>query len=303
MVVVLTRDNTQMKREIGRYLRELEEEGITRRYWLQTKSTLRMFREHCKARGVTSSKAVDPDCIRSFLVRYEGLSYSHQRTTGSILRVFLAVHGNRCMNRMRLRFRGYGRTRVDWLTPEETEQVFRTPMTPREMLLIGAGLLQGMRRIETLRMSVRDAKEALETKNLRVRGKGRTERAIPLHEDFCVILQGFMACSDHEDDSATVLGIQRTASEEVLRGFCSRFGRKITYHTLRRTFGRNLWLLGVKLETVSELLGHSSTDMTRLYLGLNLSDMKSALSVYRPGAQPRSAQHQEGDVLAAEALY
>ena len=49
---------------------------------------------------------------------------------------------------------------------------------------------------------------------------------------------------------------------------------------MRRTFGRNLWLLGVQVEVISEILGHSSTDMTRKYLGLNLTDMRKALSCY-----------------------
>jgi integrase len=49
---------------------------------------------------------------------------------------------------------------------------------------------------------------------------------------------------------------------------------------MRRTFGRNLWLLGIPIETISELLGHSSSDMTRRYLGLNLTDMRQALARY-----------------------
>lgn len=274
-------DRSRQRREINQYLRGLEEEGMTRRYWSQVRSTLYSFREHCSALEVNSTRSVEPDTVWSFLAGFEGLSYSHQRTTASILRTYLTAHGNTCMHRMKLRFRGTGRTRVDWLTPEETEQVFRTPMMPREMLLIGAGLLQGMRRIETLRMTVRDAKEALQMQNLRIKGKGHKERSMPLHEDFAVILQSFMAWADHETEAETVLGIQRTMSEKVLRQFCTRFGRRFTYHTLRRTFGRNLWLNGEKLETISELLGHSSVDMTRVYLGLNLTDMRKALAGYR----------------------
>lgn len=274
-------DRSRQRREINRYLYELEEQGLTTRYLSQMKGTLCSFREHCKALGMDSTKSVNRDCVWSFLRRYEGLSYSHQRTTASILRVYLTAYGNTCMHRMKLRFSGSARTRVDWLTPEETLRIFQTPMTPREMLLIGAGLLQGMRRIEILRMSVRDAKEALQTQNLRIRGKGHKERSLPLHDDFSVILQSFLVWADREFDSELLLGIKRTACEKVLGQFCSRFGRRFTHHTLRRTFGRNLWLAGVQLETISELLGHSSVDMTRLYLGLNMTDMRKALSAYR----------------------
>jgi len=63
--------------------------------------------------------------------------------------------------------------------------------------------------------------------------------------------------------------------------FCKVYRRQFGFHTLRRTFGRNLWLIGQRLETISELLGHTSTDMTRIYIGLNLSDMSKALACYK----------------------
>ena len=45
-------------------------------------------------------------------------------------------------------------------------------------------------------------------------------------------------------------------------------------HTLRRTFGRRQWKLGTPIETIAEMLGHESIDMTRRYLGLNLTDQE-----------------------------
>ncbi len=48
------------------------------------------------------------------------------------------------------------------------------------------------------------------------------------------------------------------------------------HHTLRWTGGRKLWVAGVPLETISEILGHASLDMTIRYLGINVSDMAEA---------------------------
>ena len=81
-------------------------------------------------------------------------------------------------------------------------------------------------------------------------------------------------------ESDPILGFGRSRSDDVLKAFCLRYGKKFSHHTLRRTFGRNLWLRGIPIETISELLGHVSTDMTRLYLGLNLTDMRKAISEY-----------------------
>jgi integrase len=42
--------------------------------------------------------------------------------------------------------------------------------------------------------------------------------------------------------------------------------------TLGRTLGRRQWQFGTKIETIAEMLGHESIDMTRKYHGINLSD-------------------------------
>ena len=56
-----------------------------------------------------------------------------------------------------------------------------------------------------------------------------------------------------------------------------RVGFKFTNHTLRRTFGRMLWLAGVPIETIRDLLGHEDTKTTLLYIGVNMDDKSSAM--------------------------
>ncbi|MEE9236533.1 MAG: hypothetical protein V3U52_01915 [Thermoplasmata archaeon] len=51
--------------------------------------------------------------------------------------------------------------------------------------------------------------------------------------------------------------------DEWLRDVERESGVSIKGHqTLRRTGGRKLWIAGVLIETVSEILGHESVDMT-----------------------------------------
>jgi integrase/recombinase XerD len=52
---------------------------------------------------------------------------------------------------------------------------------------------------------------------------------------------------------------------------------QFTNHTLRRTYGRMLWLAGVPIETIAEILGHADTKTTILYLGLDMGDQVSAI--------------------------
>jgi len=274
-------NNTRLRREIGRYLRTLPDRGLTRRYSQSIRRTLLKFEEHCTERGVKTVERVNRDTIVSFLDTYSGMTASMQRQTACFLRMFLVHFDNRAIRTLKIRTSGPSRVHVDWLTPDETRLIMMTDMTPRQAVLIGAGLLQGMRRIETLRLTVKDTEDALKTGVLRIRGKGYKERAVPLHVQFQGILQTYLRMMEPAGQNDPLIRIRRTRSEEDLSEFCSRFGKKFTFHTMRRTFGRNLWLLGVRLETISELLGHSSTDMTRLYLGLDLLDMRNALSVYR----------------------
>jgi integrase len=269
-----------MRREITHYVKKLEAEGLTRRYIGDARRTLLHFLVHCRGYGIRNSKAITAEAVLDYLVSFERFSAPYQRHTATVLRRFLAFGENAVMVNMRVRIRGNARTRVDWLTPGETELVLATPMTPTEAVLVRAGLLQGMRRIETLRLTVQDAKNALSSIILVVRGKDNKLREIPLHLGFAEALRAYFEKHPQLDGVGPLLGIQRSRSERVLKDFCNRFGKKFGFHTLRRTFGRNLWLRGIPIETISELLGHVSTDMTRLYLGLNITDMRKAISEY-----------------------
>jgi integrase len=273
--------NSRMSREIARYVRGLKDEGLTTRYIAQHRQSLCMFQAHCMERGIGTVSLVTTEVVLSFLQGWESKSASYQSKHWCVLRRFLAEYDNPALLKVRTRIRGSARVNVDWLTPEECEAVWKTPMTFPESLLIGAGLLMGLRRVETLRLTLKDCRDALRTGNLRVRGKAGKERGVPLQDDFAEILSAYLGYIEYTEEDEPVLRMKRSYSETLLREFCVRHGRKFTFHTLRRSFGRNLWLLEVPIETISMILGHSSIDMTRKYLGIDQSDMRQALARYR----------------------
>jgi integrase len=273
-------DNSRLRREIGQYLEKLKNQGLTSRYITQNKGTLMAFLRHCVEREIGSTSGVTADVVLSYLDKQKRFSATYQAQQQAIIGKFLRENGNLVMMRMKIHITGTSRTRVDWLTPEESIRIFDTLMSPRQLILIGAGLLQGMRRVETLRMTVGDARDAINNGILRIRGKGNKERCVPIQDEFRRILAQFLLTYEKEDSHERVLSFGRTRSEVQLTAFCKVFGKKFGFHTLRRTFGRNLWLRNVPIETISELYGHSSIDMTRRYIGLNLTDMSKALSCY-----------------------
>ena len=271
-------DNSRMRREIGLYVKKLKEEGLTTRYLNDVRGTLLVFLDHSRGYGIKNPHAVTAEVVLSYLGRFERQSASSQRKKACFLRKFLAHCGNPAMVNMRTRVRGNARTNVDWLSPLETEQILSTPMTTSEAVMIRGGLLNGLRRCEVLRITVQDVQNALRSSILVVRGKSMKHREIPLHPGLGDALRAHFKRNPSKMGDAPLLGFQRSRSEKILKGFCGRFGKKFSFHTLRRTFGRNAWLNSVSLEVISELYGHASCDQTRWYLGLNMSDMKRALT-------------------------
>jgi integrase len=78
-----------------------------------------------------------------------------------------------------------------------------------------------------------------------------------------------------------MLGFERSTANRELEEFSKAFGKRISHHDLRRTCGRNWFLAGANITVISELMGHSSEDMTRIYLGLNVSDMRRVMEMCR----------------------
>ena len=65
--------------------------------------------------------------------------------------------------------------------------------------------------------------------------------------------------------------------DKVIVPLRERLGFHFANHTLRRTFGRNLYHAGTPIETISKLYGHEDIQTTLRYIGVNLDDMSDAL--------------------------
>ena len=59
--------------------------------------------------------------------------------------------------------------------------------------------------------------------------------------------------------------------------YAAKIYKKVGTHTMRRTCATILYKKGVELLTVSKILGHRSTEMTRRYIGIDEKDIKKGL--------------------------
>lgn len=66
---------------------------------------------------------------------------------------------------------------------------------------------------------------------------------------------------------------------ENMKKWCKVAGinKKVGTHTMRRTCATILYKKGVELLTISKILGHSNTDITRRYIGIDEKDIKKGL--------------------------
>jgi len=188
------------------------------------------------------------------------------------------------------------RTRVDWLSPEEAVRVMDAAQGI-ERIVVHLELRLGLRRIEVLRLSVKDVREQI----LDVHGKGRgggkwrtlawapdtkaeLEHYLSLREE--MIAQARQKNRRAEEPEAFLIyrkggklyGYERTGVDNMVHAVARRAGitRPIGNHTLRRTCGRLMHYAGVPLVDIAEAFGHSDVKTTMRYLGLTIDDLSKA---------------------------
>ncbi len=129
---------------------------------------------------------------------------------------------------------------------------------------------------------------------IKVHGKGDKERIVSItdktarhlekymelyHSDYCpgrplfyTVINGHL----EKMSSANVLRMIKKYAEQI-RPEHPSLPPKIYCHMFRRTRATNLYQSGVELELVSRILGHSSTQTTRIYASPSIEMMKEAM--------------------------
>ena len=184
------------------------------------------------------------------------------------------------------------------LTQDEVLRLLDAPdmgtrLGRRDRAMLELMYASGMRVSEVV--SLRPLDLDFQTNMVRIFGKGRKERIVPLHDRAAAIIEDYIRNTrpDFSPRASQVflnrsgLGLTRQAVWKLIKRYAAEAGieRSISPHTMRHTFATHLLEGGADLRTVQILLGHSDLAATELYTHVRSDILRD---VYRH-CHPRNA--------------
>ena len=250
-----------------------------------------------------SWRGVDRQAVRSFLgdLSRRGLAKRSAARALSAVRAFyrfLNKTGRAEANPARAaRSPKLGRTLPVHLDRREIEDLFSAAQARAE-----AGGLAGARDLAMLELfystgmrlselaGLRDGDVDLVSDQVKVRGKGRKERILPVGRPASVALRGYLR---RRGDGARALFVNLRGGALSPRGVQLALrrlfltlarGTALHVHALRHSFATHLLDAGADLRAVQELLGHASLSTTQVYTHTSVERLRRVYQQAHPRA-------------------
>ncbi|BDU25019.1 tyrosine-type recombinase/integrase [Flavobacterium sp. GSB-24] len=163
----------------------------------------------------------------------------------------------------------------------------------RDKLVVEMFYVTGMRRAELIHLMIKNVDRSAGV--IKVLGKRNKERIIPILPIIVDQIDSYIKERDGLDNivdsdyffiSKKGLKLSESFVYRLINSYFSRVSEKVkkSPHVLRHTFATHLLNNGADLNSVKELLGHSSLASTQVYTHNSLAELKK---VYK-GAHPRN---------------
>lgn len=175
-----------------------------------------------------------------------------------------------------------------YITAPENRRLVATPLSdettaPRDRAILLVLGLSGMRVSELVGLSL-DSVD-LQSATLRVLGKGRKERLLPLALPARQVIESWLTqrvalpgetalFTGRRGGRMTVRMVQYLVRKAVRR---AGLDPRISPHKLRHTFATHLYAEGTDLRDIQELLGHANIASTAIYTHTNVERLRDAV--------------------------
>ena len=156
------------------------------------------------------------------------------------------------------------------LTTEQIRTLFQNGCsTRRDQLMILVPLDMGLRLSEVAQLS----KMALSPEGVRITGKGKKTRIVPISQDLCSELRHTGGSSDSPWTDKEDRPLVHSGVKSAYRRIFANAGIKAGAHSLRHTFATRYLRRGGAVWALQRILGHSSVNTTEIYLHMVADDL------------------------------
>jgi integrase/recombinase XerC len=179
------------------------------------------------------------------------------------------------------------------LDADKTYELFKLPdqsyksINARAAMLLMYGI--GLRLSEVKGVEIGDIDWS--EKKIKVTGKGKKQRIVPIPEQCCVMLREYLHIRPTSSSVQFLLAENgkpisaRTIARMVDRRAVEAFGEHVTPHQLRHSYATHLLDSGANLRHIQTLLGHESLATTEIYTSVSVERLMMAYDNAHPRAK------------------
>ncbi|MGN6611530.1 MAG: site-specific tyrosine recombinase XerD [Angustibacter sp.] len=279
---------------------------------------LRRYEEFLAGRGVRDPESVTEADVSAFLAELREGDADHQPLTAtSAARCLVAVRGLHKFLLLedvtthdpaaQVRPPSAPKRLPKAISTHDVERLLEaasmgdTPASVRDRALLELLYGCGARISEAVGLDVDDVD--LESRAVRLFGKGRKERVVPLGSFACGALESYLvrarpvfatagSARTGRGTAALFLNtrggrLSRQSAWSVLRAAAERahLGAHVSPHTLRHSFATHLLDGGADVRVVQELLGHASVTTTQIYTLVTADRLREVYAAAHPRAR------------------
>lgn len=209
----------------------------------------------------------------------------------------------------------FDRPSIDYLSRDEVTALLDAPDVAtwsghRDRVMLLTLYNTGARVSEVTGLNIEDYQSG-QTGTLRIRGKGRKQRIVPLWKNTRTELADWVRRISNDvgsplfpsrrGDRLTRFGFRTRldAATAMARKACKTFrDRRVSPHLIRHTTAMHLLQSGVDMTVIALWLGHESTATTHMYVEADLTMKKRAIDKIEPPSHTRR-KYQPSDRLLA----